>query len=969
MRYQPAHAATSGSVPFMLRGPKSVRLAMSAAVAGIIGLVPAVLVASPAMAAEGALSVPSTATAAEGAGTVTVNISRAAATGQTLTAVTWTTADGTATGGADYTAITSGSGSFPAGTTSSPDTVAMTVTIAQDQLYEAGETFSLIAKQGSTTIGTTVVTITDDDTAPSYTLSASPATVSESTATPISTVTATLNTVSGVDTTIRLNTADGTAVAGTSPAGDYTALVNSDIVIAAGTLTQTKVVSITADAVKDEFDTENFTVNGVATGASPANRSTQISITDAESLPTVTLSGGVTAAEGTTTTYTVTLNHESEVPVTVHWDAVAAAAVTGHGAATAGDDFTYPATGSRTVTIPAMTASTTFTVPLKDDLFDELAEDFAIEISAPTASTLGSTTKVTSTITDTDTAPTVSILPVAVTEGDSGTTAKTFTATLSAASGRAVTVDWATAIDDTGLTYAKPLKDYITKNGSLTFPAGTTTQNFTIDIVGDTIDEGSDDTPTSADGETFKINLTRATGDDSFTTGAATTITITDDDAAPTIAFDDISVKEGDTVSAVLLPVKLTGSSDHTLNFDLSDVTTVGHTGTAKEAVSSAVGSDDYDLMGDTITVQPEATTGYGVVLVNGDMIHEADENAFFKVLANAGDNSDDMVTDPDTKTMELILQNDDDAPDLEITNVTGEEGDTVAVKGTVTGMADDDATVNVTFAGASSHGSNAAETTDFTNPGAKAITITKGTAPGTIVDVANVMLAEDTEAEPAETIAVNGLGLNNFGTVTEGIITIAANEGTEEPGEDAITLEASSSFRLGAGNVTLSGTTTPGAMVQPLAQPRSSDDDPEAYGDEVEADEDGNFSFIGHLTTTGVRFAASISGGDVVSDTVTVNVKEDPAFTARSSSKGTATLTVTGDPKVRGLAVRVLRANSNGTWTTVGTGILNADGKFTKMLTGLKSGSSKLFKATVYGNGDVGLMTNTSKSARVTIR
>jgi len=53
MRYSPAHAAKSGSVPFMLRGPKSLRTVMTAAVAGVVGLVPTILIASPASAASG----------------------------------------------------------------------------------------------------------------------------------------------------------------------------------------------------------------------------------------------------------------------------------------------------------------------------------------------------------------------------------------------------------------------------------------------------------------------------------------------------------------------------------------------------------------------------------------------------------------------------------------------------------------------------------------------------------------------------------------------------------------------------------------------------------------------------------------------------------------------------------------------------------------------------------------------------
>src|SRR4051794_4039789 len=51
MRFQPAHAAPRGSVPLMRRIPRSLRTTLSVAVAGVFGLVPAVMVASPAQAA------------------------------------------------------------------------------------------------------------------------------------------------------------------------------------------------------------------------------------------------------------------------------------------------------------------------------------------------------------------------------------------------------------------------------------------------------------------------------------------------------------------------------------------------------------------------------------------------------------------------------------------------------------------------------------------------------------------------------------------------------------------------------------------------------------------------------------------------------------------------------------------------------------------------------------------------------
>ena len=70
--------------------------------------------------------------------------------------------------------------------------------------------------------------------------------------------------------------------------------------------------------------------------------------------------------------------------------------------------------------------------------------------------------------------PSLTIDDVQVTEGNGGTTSAVFTVRLSAASGQAVTVDYATA-DGTAMAPA----DYTATAGTLSFPAGTTTRTVT----------------------------------------------------------------------------------------------------------------------------------------------------------------------------------------------------------------------------------------------------------------------------------------------------------------------------------------------------------------------------------------------------------------------------------------------------------------------------------------------------------
>jgi hypothetical protein len=83
--------------------------------------------------------------------------------------------------------------------------------------------------------------------------------------------------------------------------------------------------------------------------------------------------------------------------------------------------------------------------------------------------------------------PTVSLADTSVTEGGSGWKAMTFTARLSRASSAAVTVSW----QSSGGT-AKAGTDFSSGSGTLHFPAGATTQTFTVWVHGDRVRESNE---------------------------------------------------------------------------------------------------------------------------------------------------------------------------------------------------------------------------------------------------------------------------------------------------------------------------------------------------------------------------------------------------------------------------------------------------------------------------------------------
>lgn len=945
MRYSPAHAARSGSVPFMLRGPKSVRTVLSAAVAGVIGLVPAILVASPAQAAIAGYTITDTTVSATEGGDITIEVTRTGGSALTEDTITWAATGGTATGLEDYTPA-SGALVFPADDTAPYDDQVQTITIAttDDEMDEVNETFTVTLTKGGST-DTATATINDDDAPPTYQLNFDDPSPSEAdTSVKIS---AELDVPAGREVTIPISSANVTAKAGQ----DYTAIAPGTVLtIAEGETTSDEVTVLLTDDTLYEEAEQTLTVSGTADADVTGTDSATLTISDDEEQPEITIDK-VADTEGSALLFDVNLSGASEREVTAKWDTadgtgadLTAAESEDHGTAKAGTDYT--ATVGGTVKFAPTVTAATVSVKSTSDTIDEAdVEDMHVTLSSPTIAKLGDEDEATGGIEDDDIAPTVTLLPASntVTEGSAGTKAQTYTVKLSKASGQDVTVDYETLAGGT----ATDGQDYTAANGSLTFAPGETTKTFTVDIMGDRMYEGAD--------ETFQIDLDSSDADVS---AFPATITITEDDAKPTFTVGAVSMQEGDTGSVAVFPIKLSNPADTNVEFD---VAVVG----GGTATSTGIAAGDLDYLDPQLmaVVPAGQTTGALYVVINGDDVYESNETVSFSLTpTSAVQNTLDLVA----KNAALTLLNDDDAPNLEIISATADEGDDVTVRGVVTGSAQDDVQLNVTFKGASVKGSTAASTSDFVDPGTVGVTIPGDTFSGATIAVPGVLeIEDDATPEGPETILVSGSGFGG-GSVTDGVITIAASDGGAPA--PAPTLTSSSSYRLGVGSLRLSGMVAATASVTLWGTPiGAAEDKPWQNLGTTTANSSGAYSFFPRFTTTGWWFRTAV--GDQQSNAIKVYLKQDPDFYVRSSSKGTATLSVFGDPRVAGLSVRLLRANSDGTWSTVGTGRLNSEGKYIRTLTKLKSGKSYLYKATVYGDGDVGMLTNTSKSARVTIR
>ena len=170
-------------------------------------------------------------------------------------------------------------------------------------------------------------------------------------------------------------------------------------------------------------------------------------------------------------------------------------------------------TGAHTTTIAEL-GSGAIHVPLVDDDVDEPDSIVTATILPGTGYRVGTLSSHSFTVTDDDDPPSLEVDDVTVTEGDSGMVNATFTVSLDAASGRTVTVDWATS-DGTATAEA----DYTAGSGTLIFAPGETEKTFDVAVTGDTVDEPD---------ETYAVTLSNA-GNASIT-DATGTGTITDDD-------------------------------------------------------------------------------------------------------------------------------------------------------------------------------------------------------------------------------------------------------------------------------------------------------------------------------------------------------------------------------------------------------------------------------------------------------
>ncbi|RJS02619.1 autotransporter outer membrane beta-barrel domain-containing protein [Xanthomonas sp. CFBP 7698] len=409
--------------------------------------------------------------------------------------------------------------------------------------------------------------------------------------------TVTLSQTNTSATTVNL-ARSGTATSG----ADYSGAVSSVVVPANASSASFSVTPI-ADSVVEPDETVTFSVaNG--TGYSPGSPASATATIVNDDVTTASIAVSPTSVAedgGTNLTYTVTLTQPSATAVSIGFSV--------GGTATSGTDF---AAVNSPLVIPAGLTSGSIVIDPNADATSEPDETVVITLNTGSGYVVGSPNSATGTILNDD-VPSLSINDVSVNEGNAGTTTATFTVSLSQPAGAGgVSFDISTA-DGT----ANAGSDYVASSLSgQTIPAGSSSATFSVLVNGDSLNEPD---------ETYFVNISNVTG--ANVADAQGLGTIVNDDTAPALSIDDVSVIEGN-------------SGTTTATFTVSLSTASGQTVTVNYATAdgTATAGSDYAARSGTLSFAPGTTTQTVAISVNGDLSVEPNET--YRVVLSSATNA-----------------------------------------------------------------------------------------------------------------------------------------------------------------------------------------------------------------------------------------------------------------------------------------------------------------------------------------
>jgi hypothetical protein len=580
----------------------------------------------------------------EDAGAITVTVTRTGGSDGAATVDVSDAGGGTATSGADYTAIPTTTLSWADGDASAKT---YNVAVTADATVEADETVDLVlgnvtgATLGATT-ATTVTILNDDPAVNPGTLQFSLANYSGDE--DAGDITVTVTRTGGSDGAATVDVSDASSGSATSGT-DYTAISTTTLNWTDGDASaKTFVVSAIADGTVEPDETVDLALDN-ATGASlGATTSTTVTILNddiAANPGTLQFSlSNYSVAEGDgNATITVTRTGGSTGAVGVSY-------ATSDNTANAGSDYT--AVSSTLGWADGESGAQTFQVPIIDDTDVEVPETVNLTLSSPTGSaTLGTPNTATLTISSEDKYGTLrfSTTSYNVNETD-GTVTNVITLQRVDGSSGAVSVN---VTDLASGTATGAGTDYtFTSPATVNWSNGDTADKYvTITLVDDVTDEST---------ETVNLSLGNAGGGASIGTPSTTTVNIADDDAPAAegeLQFDAATYSVAENGASVTITVNRVNGTSGTVGVSYA---TSDNTATAGSDYTAASGTLSW---GDGVGGAQSFT-----VDITNDVDVEGDETVTLSLTSPTGDST------LGTPSVATLIINDDD------TNLSMEIGD-----------------------------------------------------------------------------------------------------------------------------------------------------------------------------------------------------------------------------------------------------------------------------------------------------
>ena len=290
-----------------------------------------------------------------------------------------------------------------------------------------------------------------------------------------------------------------------------------------------------------------------------------------------------------------------------------------------------------------------------------------------------------------------------------------FRVTLSAASGKTVTVNYATSFG-TGNTAAVSGDLSGTTSGTLTFSPGDTAMTASI---------GTNEDSTDEENETFTVTLSSPSN--ATITDATGTGTINNDDNPPTVSVANAAALEGNDID-FMVTLSVASGKTVKVNYATSEATTAE--------------ADDFTAVSvTTLTFSPGETLMTFMVSTTQDSIDEDDET--FGVTLT-------LPTDANVTLNQSVgvgtINDDDDPPTVSVADANAMEGDDIDFRVTLSAASGKTVTVNYATSEATT-----AEADDFT-----AVSVTTLTfSPGETLMTFMVSTTQDSIDEDDETFGV----------------------------------------------------------------------------------------------------------------------------------------------------------------------------------------------------------------------